>query len=75
MSSIPTALRARCYQQLTSLAPFSPSLPPGDFQADLHDDVADFTPEQCKGLVGWRDFYRKVGGSRVKREETVWGGG
>lgn len=31
----------------------------GDFQADLHDDVADFTPEQCKGLVGWRDFYRK----------------
>ncbi len=36
-------------------------LPAGKFQEDLVDDVADFTPEQCLGLVEWREFYHKVG--------------
>ena len=42
----------------------------GDFVNDLNDDVADFEPEACQGLAGWRDFYFKVmgeceGGARM----------
>ncbi|GMH35660.1 hypothetical protein BSKO_03528 [Bryopsis sp. KO-2023] len=31
----------------------------GDFKNDLIEDVSDFTPEQLKGLVEWRDFYHE----------------
>lgn len=33
----------------------------GDFEGDVHDDVSELEAEACLGLVGWLDFYYKVG--------------
>ena len=31
----------------------------GDFEKDLNDDLADFSPSQCVAIEGWLDFYMK----------------
>jgi hypothetical protein len=46
----------------------------GDFVNDLNDDVADFEPEACQGLVGWRDFYFKVRVLRNVHSSVEWAG-
>lgn len=37
----------------------------GDFLNNLSEDVSDFTAEEFKGLVEWRDFYVE---SKVRSE-------
>lgn len=35
----------------------SKSFVTGDFEKDLHDDIAHFTPEEFEAVLGWREFY------------------
>uniref|UniRef100_A0A1D2AF57 Cytochrome b5 heme-binding domain-containing protein n=2 Tax=Auxenochlorella protothecoides TaxID=3075 RepID=A0A1D2AF57_AUXPR len=37
----------------------SRSLATGNFVEDLHDDIHDFSNEQIKAVLKWRDFYHK----------------